>query len=193
VILRTTMGASNANSFVNLGEADAYMAASSFRDRNLWIELGEEERENLLILAALIMSGMSWEWWPVYENQALPFPRWRYDTDTVQIPEAIKKAQTYIAWDIVYRNFQSTSSASDGALGDTIARFDLFGDVSITYGRSGAAEISIADGETWGDIINNDHLVIDLLLQKYRPQITISTALSDDYAPEFLVEVAATE
>jgi len=175
--LNTTVGSKTANSFCTVVQADAYIAASlwSASDKALWTALSDSEVEALLKLAAIMMCGMGWIKYPVYKKQALPFPRWYVDDDgndvyvndddsTVGIPDAIKKAQAYIAFDVVYRALQDRTSPGDGVAGEAIERLSLFGDVSIGFSKG---ETSIQNGSAWEDIISKEHWEIAVLIGKY--------------------------
>lgn len=192
--LVTTNGSSSANSFITVDEADAHIAASSYVT-SAWDELTDTEKENLLLLAAKVMQNMGWYKWPVYKNQALPFPRWDAEDaadhvsgDEVEIPDDIKKAQAYIAYDVIYRGLQSgENNPADGPASDAISRLNLFGEVSITMATG---EVPLADGSAWSRIIKGKHFAIDLLLNEWLTDFYWTSGISDEDAPALLDEVA---
>ncbi len=162
-LLITTLGGSTSNSMCTLAEADTYLTNSFYGGTYgtipaEWDDMDDAEKESLLILAGLVMNGMSWVGWPVYEDQAMCWPRWLvyktqsnnrlnitswgafaddeselFTADTARLPDAVKKAQAYIAYDVVWRGLQNRTSPSAGPASDAIKSISLFGDVSLSF------------------------------------------------------------
>lgn len=162
-LLITTLGGSTSNSLCTLAEADTYLADSFYGGTygdipSDWDDMSDEEKESLLILAGLVMNGMSWVGWPVYEDQAMCWPRWLayktqpnsrltitswgtfpsdeselFTADTARLPVGVKKSQAFIAYDIVWRGLQNRTSPSAGPASDAIKSLSLFGDVSLSF------------------------------------------------------------
>ena len=188
--LVTTAGSSSANSLCTLAEADAYIAASLY-STTAWDALTDDEKTYCLILAARVLAGFEWIGWPVYEYQAMPWPRWLptaeyFTADYTSFPAAIKQAQAYIAYDVIYRGLQSRSAPSDGVATEAIQRLSLFGDISISYATG---EVPLSESSAWSEIIRHDHFEIDLLLEPYISAVAFTSGRTDETAPTLLDEV----
>jgi hypothetical protein len=74
--LITTIGGNTSNSMITVEEADAYIADSPY-PQTAWDGLTDDEKILRLVLAAKFMvNRFSWIGVTLYENQAMPFPRY---------------------------------------------------------------------------------------------------------------------
>lgn len=176
--LVTTAGSSSANSFITVAQADTYLAASPY-DTTAWDALSDSEKENLLILAGIEMNNLAWRWWPIYTNQAMCWPRWETDEDDTDIPDNIKKAQAYIAYDVIWRGLQGGLTPSEGAGTDAITRLALFGELTVSFGDSAS---SLAQGWPLTDLC---HLLISQWVTRIK-----YTGQSSGTAPDLEDEIA---
>jgi hypothetical protein len=172
--LDVTVGGNAANSFCTVAEADEWIAASHYPG-DAWDAQTDGEKESLLVLAGMLMNNMSWCDYEVYEDQAMSWPRWSWesareyeDGDVITIPAAIRKAQAWIAYDVVYRGLQGASSPSEGRGADAISSLSLFGDVSISFG---GAERSLADGTAFARAVQSEHWPIYALISAYVSEV----------------------
>jgi hypothetical protein len=209
----TTPGGSSSNSLCTVAEADDYLDAS-FYDTTAWFDLTEAEKGSLLVIAGLVMNGMNWIGWPVYENQAMCWPRWikaqkypnkahflsdyslfgedesdLFTDETVKFPDAMKKAQAFIAYDVVYRGLQNRTSAAAGPASDAIRSLSLFGDISLSFDPG--QEVPLRDLCNLSGFLRSRSLEVYTLLSPYVSEYCF-TGDWDDWEPEFLDEVAAT-
>ena len=137
------------------------------------------------------MTNMNWVGYPVYENQAMPWPRWTGHEDeftaaTAVFPNNIKKAQSYVAYDVIYRALQNRTSPSAGPAGDAIKAISLFGDISLTF--ENGTEVALRDGFGIGMLLTQ-HPTIGLLLSPYVTQFGFIGDWIDE-TPDLLDEVA---
>lgn len=194
--LITTIGGNRSNSFITVDDADALLAEHTIVDTSAWSSLTEAQKIERLLYAGLILKNRYvWHHWPVYKNQAMPYPRWYLDEDGDHvyvgggdgptIPENIKRAQALIALNVVHRGSVGLSPPQDGAIKPGMKRLSLFGSLDITLSDS---EKSVPDGSALTHLIHSSQWMIDELLHDYRSIIRF--ALEDsDYAPELLDEV----
>jgi hypothetical protein len=188
----TTPGGSSSNSFITVSEADAYLAATTLFDTSPWQSLTEAQKEERLILAALLMkTRFNWIGWPLYKKQALPFPRRMpgdedFDESAIAIPEDIKNAQAYIALDIVHRGSVGLTPASHGTPKPDLKRLSLFGSLDVTLSDTAQGT---SDPSSLGRAIASPHWVIEQMLSRYLTTIRFINAASIDDAPELLDEV----
>lgn len=217
-LLITTLGGSASNSLCTLAEADTYLTASFYGGTygvipDDWDEMSDEEKESLLILAGLIMNGMSWIGWPVYEDQAMCWPRWLtyktqsdnrltmtswglfpvddsdlFTAETAKMPTSIKKAQAYIAYDVMWRGLQNRTSPSAGPASDAIKSISLFGDVSLSFDPG--QEVPMRDLQSINGFMRaRSHEIYQMLA----PYVTETNLIGhwDDWTPTLLDAVEA--
>jgi len=189
--LVTTTGSSSANSLITLAEADVYIAASLYSQTG-WDALSDDDKTAYIELAGRVINNLEWIGWPCYKNQAMAWPRWLpgdedLDADSAEMPGDVKKAQAYIAYDVIYRGLQSRTDPSDGVGSEAIQRLSLFGDISISYATG---EVPLSEGSAWTEIIRTDHFELDLLLSRYLTSVAFTSGRTDDKAPTLLDEVA---
>ncbi|MFH1114805.1 MAG: DnaT-like ssDNA-binding protein [Pseudomonadota bacterium] len=188
----TTPGGSSSNSFITVAEADDYLAAATLFDTSPWNGLNETQKEQRLIHAALLMkTRFCWIGRPVYKKQALPFPRWSpdeqtLDEDSAVIPESIKEVQAYIALDIVHRGTVGVPPASEGTRKPDLKRVSLFGSLDVTLGDGLQAP---AEPSSLSLSIASRHWVIERMLSPYLTTVQFITAASADESPRLLDEV----
>ena len=74
MLLNTTIGGSSADSFIAIDEADTFLSGGPYNTDG-WAELSDDQKVLRLVLAAKLMGCMTWAKFPVYDRQALCFPR----------------------------------------------------------------------------------------------------------------------
>ena len=166
------------------------------------------------MLAALAMNGLPWLGWQVYEKQAACWPRWPfpeamnpryarkyryysgfaytfpeddYTAATAEFPVNVKKAQAYLAYDVIYRGIQGRTSPSAGPAQDAIKSLSLFGDISLSFGEH-QERLLMNDSLSLLGLLRAGHPEIYLLLAKHVTEINFISDWSD-YEPELLDEV----
>lgn len=182
--LVTTIGASSANSYITVAEADTILDDAAIWDMAAWDALEDTAKEYRLLLAAALMNQFSWAAYPIYTNQALAFPRWWTDEDDIEIPDAITQAQAFIAYDVIHRGTVGITAPSTGISKAPIKSLSLFSAISITRadGALGAADATSL--ESW---IRSNHFPIYLLMAPYQTQVTV---IPGPTGPDLLDEVA---
>jgi|ADurb_Ile_01_Slu_FD_contig_91_525942_length_2345_multi_3_in_0_out_0_2 hypothetical protein len=121
--LVTTAGASNANSYASVVEADAYIAAAThFASHTEWAALTGSEKEFRLKMAALLLNLLPYRGAKACFEQRLAFPRWwrldeGYPTSEDEyltmddipstltkptVPQEVKDAQCEVAFQVVH-------------------------------------------------------------------------------------------
>lgn len=193
--INVTSGSKTANSFCTVAEADEFLEASGW-DVSLWDALDDEEKENLLILAALALNNLSWIGWKCYERQNLAWPRWfeeeeYFTADTISLPDDIKKTQAFLAFDVIYRGIQGRTSPSAGPATDAVKSLSLFGDISLSFGN--ATEVPLRDGISLTGLLRAGHPEIYLLLSPYVVEIHFIGDWNAALPPDLLDEVAPTD
>jgi len=175
-LLITEPGYSGSNSLCTTVEASAYMASVVFLPglADAWEALSDTEQEWLLYMAALAMNNMNWTGWKCYTNQAMCFPRWKedeteWDEDHVVFPDDMKKAQTYIAMDVIWRGIQGRTAADSAAVSDAIKSLSLFGDISISFDTK--TEASLRDGISLTGLLRSGHPETYFLLSPWVKEI----------------------
>lgn len=182
--LFTTLGSKSANSYITVVEADSYLASSPY-NLTAWSALTVAQKEYRLILAAKLMNTFSWAGYRVYENQALSFPLWFLDTDTVEIPEDIKTAQAYIAYAVIHRGLTEITNPADGRSSEPeIKRLSLFSSLVVEASENPVVK---SDGSLFEALISSEHFPIYLLISDYLTQIQMSPG---PLGPIKLAEVA---
>lgn len=170
--LDTTVGSQTANSFCTLAEAEEYFAEFPLWPTDTWDELDEAEQKLRLWYAARMMSNdFRWRFWPVYDKQALPFPRWETDEDDIEIPEDIKRAQALIALGIVHRRLVGyTDPGTAGVKSSSqIKRLKLFESLDVTL----ADQKNVAvDGSLFDILMQSEFLPIYELIKPYIARVT---------------------
>ena len=128
--LDTTVGGAYANSFVELADADDYITNSGSYPAGLdaWLDLEDTAREFRLRVAAQFIGVLPLRGYPIYEYQALSFPR-SFQLDQTIIPEAVMEAQALIAYLIVDRNIAEQEAEATG--GDILLESALVKSVKI--------------------------------------------------------------
>jgi hypothetical protein len=168
--LVTTIGSKLATSFATVAEADAYLTGIGIYTLTAWNALSSARKELFLIHAAIILNNeFTWGGWPVYTNQALPFPRWYTTEDTIEVPEAIKQAQSYIAYAICYKRSLNVSNPADGPSNSPdITSMSVFG-ISMSAGSTPSQP---ADSSVLEAVTQTEHMFIYNLLKKYEAGVT---------------------
>jgi hypothetical protein len=113
--LDTTVGGAYANSFAELTEADDFITNSGCYTEGLdtWLNLEDLAREFRLRVAAQFIGVLPLRGYPIYEYQALCFPR-SFQNDQTIVPENVKEAQSLIAYLVVDRNIAEQEAEATG-------------------------------------------------------------------------------
>lgn len=196
--LITTIGGNRSNSFITVDDSDALLAEHTIIDTSAWSSLSETQKTERLLYAGLILKNRYvWHHWPVYKNQAMPYPRWYLDVegdhvyvgggDGPTIPENIKRAQALIALNVVHRGSVGLSPPQDGAIKAGMKRLSLFGSLDVTLSDS---QNSVPDGSALTHLIHSSQWMIDELLHGYRNTVRFDLQGSQ-CVPEPLDEVEA--
>lgn len=151
LIVEDGTGKEDANTFINLYDANAYFDARINNDA--WLLADEDKRSRSLAQASRILSQyVKWLGWKTNENQALAFPRygicydgdryyncvdWWLTTEGVyslpsdKIPKEIKEAQCELALVLLQQDTQSMSDTAGfsnisvaGTVDITIDKYD---------------------------------------------------------------------
>ena len=190
--LVTTLGGSASTSFITISEADSYLAASTMLDTSAWTELNDAEKEERLEYAALIMTTQfMWIGRPVFKRQALPFPRWMpgeqaFSLEDISVPDRIKKAQAYIALNVVHRGAVGILPPGEGKPGPDLKRLSLFGALDVTMTDPPSRAV---DPSPFGRLTESIHWLIEQLLAPYITTVHCSSGRSQDHSPELFEEV----
>lgn len=173
IVLNSTVGSSSANSLITATEADAILAALGIYDLTAWTALTTAAKNLRLILAAKIMSSQfDYRGWPVYVNQALPFPRWFTEDDDITIPDEMKIVQACIAYAVVHKRLVDVSNPDDGAVENAdISSLSLFGAISIS---AASTPIQSSDNSALEAVIKSEHAHIYLFLEDWIVQVAMT-------------------
>ncbi len=172
--LIVTPGASTSNSFITAEEAGT-IASSLGIDITSWTAPGVTiaQKEARLIFAADLIGDMfSFRGYKAYQYQRLCFPRANcqdlFNIPMTEIPEDVKKAQVYLAVDVVPRYFVERVSEQEGfeEMGD-IASFTLR-DVQVSFQQKTPTASDIIEGYVTGR-----HTLLYSLLSRYVAQLKI--------------------
>lgn len=173
--LVTRIGASNANSFVSLDQADNILN-SIYTEAQLvkWNELTNSQKEHRLILAAKLMAQLPFRGRRVYKNQALPFPRtkkvpsgrtkigsyltdspiyagledeWLPEEQCRRIPDEVKEIQCQIALEVIHPAIEKSAigDESAGTWIGDVGSFSISGGFSISFDKEGKASGNVFD------------------------------------------------
>lgn len=172
--LITRIGASDANSFVTLDQAE-YILGTLPDALVSWNDLTNAEKEYRLTLAAKIIGTLPLRGRRVYANQSLAFPRtllklrtgtvtrnqyytrmgdaipysqpdyqWQDEADCRRIPDEVKEAQCFIAYSVVHRALANRGEVTD-AIGRTVSSVSLGGALSVSFGEGQTTKGSLLD------------------------------------------------
>lgn len=173
--LVVTPGAYNSNSFVTVGEATT-IASQLGIDITSWSSpsLTVPRKEAYLVFAADLLGDIfTFKGYRAYTYQRLCFPRANcqelFNIPLTTIPEDVKKAQVYLAVDVVPRYFESRSQEDSGDTMsiETIASFTMR-DVQVSFKEkewyfSDIIELSVS----------GKHTLLQSLLHRFVAQIKI--------------------
>ncbi len=182
MLLNTTIGGSSADSFIAIDEADTFLSGGPYNTDG-WAELSDDQKVLRLVLAAKLMGCMTWAKFPVYDRQALCFPRrgpkcreGSVNTEkelaaALIIPEAIKKAQAWIAWDVIHRGLveASYSPPQNGAAYPDVTSLSLGGAISVSLSRNADTP---GDQTQFALAMSSCHSAIYLLLSPYLSSVS---------------------
>ena len=137
--LVTRIGASNANSFVTLDQANYILPKVSPDDLEGWNTLTGDQQRYRLALGAILLGFLPLKGRVAYIGQALCFPRayWNSVTAiwecTYRIPDQVKEAQCLAAYCVAHRALANRPDV-DAAIEDPIKRLSIGGALDITFG-----------------------------------------------------------
>jgi hypothetical protein len=139
IILETGAGLANANSYASVAEADAYFATHPFYADN-WDDLGEPEKEHLLIAAsAQLDSLITWRGYIYSSTQALGWPRSAVVDDegrlvhNASVPSRVKQAVFELAFHLSRGDpYAVSSSAGIDRLKIDVIELEFSGSTKIT-------------------------------------------------------------
>lgn len=179
--LITVRGGNRSNSFITAAQADVYVGESPYPVA-AWSALSVAEKEYRLMLAAKYMTNrLSWCGAPVYVNQALCFPRWFAETDTIEVPDSIMRAQALIAYGIIHRGITQITDPSTGpSTMPQASSMSVFG-LSFSFG-----ETTFTDQSAFERLLLSEHFHIWILLDDWLTTISMTPAPS---RPQPLPEV----
>lgn len=171
--LNTTVGSSSANSWATVAEADEILTALGIYDLTAWTALTTAAKTIRLILAAKLMSSQfDYRGWPVYTNQALPFPRWFTEDDEISVPDEIKVVQVCIAYALIHKRLVDVSDPGDGPTESVdLSSVSLFGAISMSAASSA---IESADNSALEATIKSEHMHIYLFLEDWVTQVVLT-------------------
>lgn len=183
--LVTTMGSKSANSLITVAEAATYLAAGPY-NVTAWTALTTAAKELRLTMAARLMKYMTWCGYPVYEEQSMPFPRRWTEDDDIEIPDDIKCAQAWLAYDIVHRGLVDSAlkPPTEGSPGDDVQSLSLGGVISVSLSKRTAP----ASGDSGALLayVASCSFPLYLLIAPYYSQVTYLPAVN---VPDLLAAV----
>lgn len=196
--LITRIGASSANSFVTLDQADAIMPVVLPDDVSAWTALSTAQKEYRLVVAAQIMSYLALRGKKTYHNQALCFPRvmWNrdygvwsseldYEVDhhmAFRIPDEVKDAQCMIALSVVHRGLANRPEATE-ADAAAVTSVSLGGMLSVSFGSldvGGSTSLDMIMSSTQSLV----YFKLKRFLSQMRGRATSKVADDDYFAPK---------
>lgn len=177
LILNATVGSKSANSLITVAEADAILPALGIYDLTAWTALQTAAKTLRLILAGKIMSSQfDYRGWPVYVNQAMPFPRWFTEDDEIGVPDEMKIAQACIACGPVHKRLIDIPNPDDGPTENAdIASLSLFGAISIS---AASTPIGSSDNSALEAVIKSEHAHIYLFMEDWLTQVTMTPRIA---------------
>jgi hypothetical protein len=104
--LVTTSGASNANAYVSLADANTYNSDERLHNSE-WTSASTSDREASIIWATKLLDQVDWSGWKTDSSQALRYPRayvWDldgYPFDSTVIPNWLEDATADLAYHLV--------------------------------------------------------------------------------------------
>jgi hypothetical protein len=103
-----TPGASNANSYCTLAEANTYHDQSRYHSKETWLEYSSNDRSRALIWASRLLDEMiRWDGTIVYTTGALRWPRYNvwhedgYMITSTGVPQFVKDAASEFAYHLL--------------------------------------------------------------------------------------------
>lgn len=115
--LTVTPGASDADSYSSLADAEIYHAARLHNEA--WTAATDSDKEKGLKWAASILDGQSWLGWKATEDQALRWPRMGvydpdgYAVDDSTIPAFLASAAAELAFALLSEDITETPAGGD--------------------------------------------------------------------------------
>ncbi len=159
-MLRCHVGGRDSNSFIQVAEADAILAALP-DDTSSWAELDTAAKEYRLILAAAMMSYLPWKGTRTYRGQALCWPRSCFNS----IPGEVREAQAQIAYTVVHRGLSQMPEVTESSPANDISSVSLGGMLSVSFGKKGTS------GGVLQQLANSVYFPLYVRLSKYLLQV----------------------
>lgn len=129
--IESTAGATDANSFCSVAEANSYHAARLHNE--VWYNATTDSRERALKWASRILNEMIWKGQKTASTQALVWPRsYVYDTNddelsTTTIPQFLINATSEYAWELLKADREVDSDNAgikEVMAGEVLVKFD---------------------------------------------------------------------
>jgi hypothetical protein len=159
--LNIEIGSQEANSYIDIAAADAYLAARPGFDTAAWAEQAEDRKAFELILAAKMLDSLNFRGHRAVKNQAMAFPRiflrdglwvedsagrympyedWQALVDYAGlkgvgvpgIPDAVLMAQAEIAFQVIYSHLLTLEPFGAGEMDITGLGIDV---ISLSFGK----------------------------------------------------------
>ena len=137
--LVATVGAANADSYITLAEADAYLAARFGAEA--WEALGDELKEKALKQATRELDRHRFRSSKATTVQALQFPRWDQEEALTELPPCVKDACAEQALSLVVNSATGGRSERQKLRADGVQAWAV-GDASETLGPGGGGSLS---------------------------------------------------
>lgn len=168
------VGGAESDSFATLVEAYG-MLDEMFVDISTWEELSAEQKELRLHLAAQLMGSLPLRGGLVFRNQRLCFPRTSQPyNQRFSIPMWVKKAQAYLAFEVIHRALISVAGVEEGmpSLTGSPSQISLAGLVSVSFKDSDKK-----GGTVFDKIVGMLPFPVYMMMKKYITQIRGGTVL----------------
>jgi hypothetical protein len=171
--LKTAEGGPDTNSYNTVAEAESYLAEFPY-DLTDWYALTKAEKVLRLVLAADLMSYLSWRGYKAYQYQALSLPRRNcqelFGYALNMIPPEVKRAHAVIAYTVVHRNIANLPAISETTGKSRVSGFSISGLSISLHGL-------LADtGSDFEDYIRDSHAMIYALLRKFLTKMRAAVA-----------------
>ena len=178
-----TSGASNANSYATIEEADAYLSTRPGFDLEAWNALTEEQKQLRLIFGALVIDSLRFRGRKATTTQFLQFPRimpddalsasgdsfktWEdlleyaelVDAEVPTVPEAIKLAQIEATFQVIHSHLFGIDAFESGDQDLSSLTIDV---ISMSFKKEDPSAYALFNKADFGATST-----IKLLLQKY--------------------------
>jgi hypothetical protein len=142
-------GGRTSNSFITVAEANDYIREDIPDAATEWDALSDEQKEFRLELAAQAMGYLPLRGRTVFCGQSLCFPRTSQDNVHI-IPEAVKRAQSQVAYSVIHRSLAQRTDIQDSSLERNLSSVSLGGILTVTFGKGPINAGNVLDQITKG-------------------------------------------